>query len=105
MSNKRRNEKISCVASSLLKLGKLGLHAFKSRCRNRFKLCDLAFPRYLEEEFLKLIVPAPKDVDLGPYDGTCLIVTFKYADNNVTDLVLREVTCVGKQVSYICEAF
>jgi hypothetical protein len=88
------------------RFGRIGLHAFKSRCLNKFKFCDLAFPRDLEEEFLKLLVPAPKDVDLGPYDGTCLMITYNLtADIKVMDLALREVSCVGKYSAYICEAF
>jgi hypothetical protein len=88
------------------RFGRIGLHAFKSRCLNKFKICDLAFPRDLGKEFLKLLVPAPKDVDLGPYDGTCLMMTYNItANNNVMDLALREVSCVGKNAAYICEAF
>lgn len=93
------------IAQTWQSNGKIGLHAFKSKCLNKFKLCDLAFPRFLEEEFAKLIQPAPKDVKLGPYNGTCLIVLFKYADKNVTSLELREVTCVDKQVPFICEVY
>lgn len=97
--------KFKYAAAKWQSTGKLGLHAFKSTCLNKFKLCDLAFPRDLKEDFLRLIVPAPKNVNLGRYNGTCLMFTYNYADPNVKDLVLKEVSCVDKQASFICEVF
>jgi hypothetical protein len=96
---------IYLLAKTWQKEGKIGLHAFKSRCLNKFKICDLSFPRDLGEEFLKLIVPAPKDVALGPFNGTCLMMTYSWVNDDVTDLVLREVSCVGKNAPYLCEVF
>lgn len=94
---------ILIAAPQWQKMGKIGVNAFKSTCMNKFKLCDLQNPRDLKEEFVQLMVPAPKDLYMGPYNGTCVIIQYKYADKNVTDLAFREVSCAEKKAPYFCE--
>jgi hypothetical protein len=65
-------------------------------------LCDLQFPRLLDPNFLP-IVPAPANVNLGSYNGTCAMIKFEYKNKIVTDLALVEISCAEKLVAYFCE--
>lgn len=68
-------------------------------------LCDLQFPKKLGDDFLRLMVPAAKDVNLGLYNGTCAIIMYKYDKNVVKNLTLREISCVDQVTSFICEVY
>jgi hypothetical protein len=85
------------------KIGRIGLHAFKSKCLKKFVICETESPRYLDQTFLPMVPPS-KNLTLGSYDGTCAMIRFQMKNKKATDLELVEISCADSIASYLCEA-
>jgi hypothetical protein len=83
-------------------MGKIGLHAFKSKCLDKFKICEIRIPRTLDSSFLP--IRENKSIPLGIHNGTCAMITYKSQGKNISDLALEEISCYESIAPYMCEA-
>lgn len=83
-------------------MGKIGIHAFKSQCLKKFKICEVDKPRELDSSFLPIV--ENKNISLGIHNGTCAMITYKAKDKVISNLQLVEISCTDSTAPYMCEA-
>jgi hypothetical protein len=92
---------VDLSATEWQKFGKIGIHAFKSQCLKKFKICETDPPRILDSTFLPIV--ENKTASLGTYDGTCAMITYQLKDKVFSDIKLVEIPCAESIAAYFCE--